>query len=157
VIDNFDSVEAMQQRPFTSFQDVVRLAAAVAREYRGFSAGGDTALEMGDEVLAWNLFFVDDMMRQMEYRRAVREGDTGSMWVVYRRWLYAFRACGMKNYAGLVLDMFVQFRKELTPDMRKMHEATWLVNLSGRADGFIGSDLALECDIGQGKVRLSPT
>lgn len=113
---------------------------------------GDHSLACGDETSALNNFFIDSTLRFEAYQLALRNGEIGSMWEIYREMVFEFKGAGNHNYSGMLMEMFVKYEEELTPDMRAYYESTWVVNESGKAGCWIGADLAQEHDIGQGKV-----
>lgn len=100
-----------------------------------------------------DLFFADGMLVERKSDRAVRDGDPGCMWEVYRRWLLIFRGMGMASYANLVMEMFVKF-ETMPQKLRDFYEATWLINSTGMEGKWEAADIALEHDIGAIKVRF---
>lgn len=101
-----------------------------------------------------DLFFADGMLVERKSDRAVRDGDPGCMWEVYRRWLLIFRGMGMASYANLVMEMFVKF-ETMPQKLRDFYEATWLINSTGMEGKWEAADIALEHDIGAIKKAMN--
>ena len=143
----------MRAEPLNTFEEHLELATATLRHYQGFVRAACAALQDGDGVEAFDLMFIDDTIRQFEYHRAVRNGEVGSMCVVYESWLHSFKGARMSNYANLSAGMFDQFRYELHDDLKTAYEATWLYKRSGKRGEWHGTDGIHEEDVGVVKVR----
>ncbi|OXG38548.1 hypothetical protein C359_04547 [Cryptococcus neoformans Bt120] len=142
---------------FRSFQELCELAELTDERFEGFRRKGAAELSKGnagDEVLAMDLFFADGMLVERKSDRAVRDGDPGCMWEVYRRWLLIFRGMGMASYANLVMEMFVKF-ETMPQKLRDFYEATWLINSTGMEGKWEAADIALEHDIGAIKKAMN--
>ena len=145
----------MRAEVLDTFEQHLELATATLRHYEGLVGAAHTVLQNRDEVEAFDLLFIDDLIRHFEYHRAVRNGEIGSMWVVYKFWLHTFKGAGMSIYANLLAGMFVQFEYELHDDLKTAYEATWLYNRSGKKGKWHGTDEFLEEDVGVVKGRAS--
>jgi hypothetical protein len=117
-----------------------------------FINGAAKALGERDEVLASLLFFCRDYLFLKEYLAAVRCGDVGRMWEVYRHWVDWFKGVGLSNYANYTMELFVRFHCEYPPELAAAIEASWMTNHSGKVNGFVGTDYSIEHDVRTVKV-----
>ncbi|KAK4698883.1 hypothetical protein P7C70_g7387, partial [Phenoliferia sp. Uapishka_3] len=156
VASNQSTIEEMKNTSLTKFSHISALARLTIQKYKGFAEGAAEALAEGDELDAFDLTMIDELIRHEEYRRAIADGEIGSMWVVYKRLVHCFKGAGMFNYANHIMEMFVKYDKELSPEMRIMYEATWLLK-EREGSAWIGTDLGVERDVGAGKQALRDT
>jgi hypothetical protein len=109
----------MRDHNIKSYAGVQSVARRVLEYVRtSFLDAGNQALDVGDEVLASNYYFIDAALHHQEYRRSVRSGEPGSMWEALRELVFAFRGSSSTNYAGITMDMFITFAKELPEDLK---------------------------------------
>lgn len=148
--------------PVRRLADVRRLVANFVDRFGSFRRLANTLQfvpdEEQDQVRIFDARFAHTVLLEVEYDRAVRAGDVGSMREVLRQWVMFFKSVGATNYANGVMEMFVE-EMELPPERMKLREASWLVNLTGTKKGYEAADRLVEHDIGAIKVSyfLAPS
>ena len=117
--------------------------------------GADAALNAEDDVLKHSQLFIRDVLTFWVFSDAVRYEDVGLMWLIYTFWLFMFRGASCHNYGNELLEMVAQFRYELSGELQRIIERTWLVNRWGELGRAIPTDLYLEHNNGFIKVPWS--
>ena len=112
----------------------------------------DASLATTDDVLKHSQLFIRDALIFWVFSDAIRHEDVGLMWLVYTFWLFMFRGIGCHNYGNKILEMFAQFRYEMSEELQRVTERTWLVNRWGKPGRAIPTDLYLEHNNGFIKV-----
>ncbi|KAJ3485625.1 hypothetical protein NLI96_g4817 [Meripilus lineatus] len=108
--------------------------------------GSDNTSEQfkGDWPLANSILLIRDGIWFLEYCRAVASGDTGRVWEILKVWIFTFAGGRNTNYTNYLLEMYCKIVYEFTDSTKKALFENWLVNLSGKIDGFIELDLMQE-------------
>lgn len=155
----------------TSLGDVLDLAERVTRAFDWFGGSRARFVDVNDEVGQFAQDFLRTVTLYFEMLDAIKFGDFGALFDAYKRSIAVFRGAwlsttcvrcahchfpvggGATNYAAALLELHVQHAHELPESLRAAYEALMLSNPSGHADGFIATDLLLEGDVGEAKVR----
>jgi len=151
VVLKFDSVEQLRKwKPkWKEFDETVH---TIVDKYTMVS-GVDVSLSAEDDVLKHSQLFIRDALIFWVFSDAIRHEDIGTMWLVYAFWLFMFRGAGCHNYGNEILEMVAQYRYEMSAELRRIVERTWLVNRWGKPGRAIPTDLYLEHNNGFIKVR----
>ncbi|KAH9847961.1 hypothetical protein C2E23DRAFT_871531 [Lenzites betulinus] len=106
-----------------------------------------------DEV-AWQMaMFSADLLGYFNLCEAMRLGDVGRMEDLLPTMLFRFAGGGNHKYAVEVLELLHKLRSEWPEELRTyIRTYCWLVNFSGKHDGFLAVDMAQEHNIKDIKV-----
>ena len=150
IILGFETTEQLDgwKPKWKEFNNVVH---TIANEYT-MAFGADDTLRTDDDVLRHSKLFMRDALTFWVFSDAVRHEDVGLMWLVYTFWLFMFRGAGCHNYGNEVLEMMAQFGYEMSKELQRIVERTWLVNRWGKLGRAIPTDLYLEHNNGFIKV-----
>ncbi|KAL1699110.1 hypothetical protein EV121DRAFT_216903 [Schizophyllum commune] len=101
------------------------------------------------QVYMWNR----DALRFVVLGEALKRGDVGTMEDMLPFLAYRFDGGNNNKYCGEVLELMQGLYKEWPPAVAEfVRQHCWLVNMSGRADGFCPVDQAQEHNIKDIKV-----
>jgi len=70
--------------------------------------------------------------------------DAGVVLRVLKYWAFSFRGAGLHNYARECIEILLQWKYELTPEMETAKEQAWFFNRFELRGRNIASDLYLE-------------
>ncbi|KAK3827116.1 MAG: hypothetical protein JOS17DRAFT_791887 [Linnemannia elongata] len=99
--------------------------------------------------------FIRDMLVYIELGDAIKQGDVGRIEAVLVPITVMFQAGGTKNYANLLLQLAFDIRHTWTELRTDAIFSSWLVNTTGKAGGWIPSDLYQEHNNLYTKVRYA--
>ncbi|KAF9016871.1 hypothetical protein BGZ52_005527, partial [Haplosporangium bisporale] len=99
--------------------------------------------------------FIRDMLVYIELGDAIKQGDVGRIEAVLMPITVMFQAGGTKNYANLLLRLAFDIRHTWTELRTDAIFSSWLVNTTGKAGGWIPSDLYQEHNNLYTKVRYA--
>ncbi|KAK3843879.1 MAG: LOW QUALITY PROTEIN: hypothetical protein J3R72DRAFT_440193, partial [Linnemannia gamsii] len=99
--------------------------------------------------------FIRDMLVYIELGDAIKQGDVGRIEAVLLPITIMFQAGGTKNYANQLLRLAFDIRHIWTEQRTDAIFSSWLVNTTGKAGGWIPSDLYQEHNNLFTKVRYS--
>ncbi|KAG0260904.1 hypothetical protein BGZ95_004331 [Linnemannia exigua] len=99
--------------------------------------------------------FIRDMLVYIELGDAIKQGDVGRIEAVLVPITITFQAGGTKNYANQLLRLAFDIRHTWTELQTDAIFSSWLVNTTGKAGGWIPSDLYQEHNNLFTKVRYS--
>ncbi|KAL1945287.1 hypothetical protein VTO73DRAFT_2138 [Trametes versicolor] len=106
-----------------------------------------------DEVKQQMIMLSADLLPYFDLREAMRIGDVGRMEDLLPTLLFRFIGGGNHKYAVEVLELLHKLRREWPEELRSyIRKYCWLVNLTGKRDGFQAVDLAQEHNIKDIKV-----
>ncbi|GAA6033453.1 hypothetical protein JCM8097_001405 [Rhodosporidiobolus ruineniae] len=132
------SYEALRKAKISSFEGISHLAEQIWLFFAGFrGAARRSQVKVNvDEVFTQFQLFLADGLLWRELRRATSYADYGGIWDCLRRLIFFFKGGGNFQYANALLEMRIVHFHELPPALRKIREAAWLVNETGRRDGM---------------------
>ncbi|GAV99725.1 protein [Lentinula edodes] len=110
------------------------------------SAGYEKQREMDqpDTVLMNNILYNRDALRYWLLVKSIKAGDIGRVVLVLRIWMLMMRTPKtMPRYANAIFETLGHLQ-QYPERLRKMFLHNWLVNLTGRANGFKEVDLLQE-------------
>ncbi|KAJ3912762.1 hypothetical protein F5877DRAFT_53531 [Lentinula edodes] len=110
------------------------------------SAGYEKQREMDqpDTVLMNNILYNRDALRYWLLVKSIKAGDIGRVVLVLRIWMLMMRTPKtMPRYANAIFETLGRLQ-QYPERLRKMFLHNWLVNLTGRANGFKEVDLLQE-------------
>ncbi|THV04364.1 hypothetical protein K435DRAFT_961970 [Dendrothele bispora CBS 962.96] len=117
----------------------------------------DSRVEYQDEAQRSTIQFNRDMLSYLSLGTAIRTGDVGVMETMIPNLIFRFSGGGSKRYTLEMLEALQQLQKELPLDVATfLKENCWLVNFSGKPDGFLPVDRAQEHNIKDIKVTHRP-
>ncbi|KAJ7177685.1 hypothetical protein C8R46DRAFT_1173954 [Mycena filopes] len=97
-----------------------------------------------DITLENAILFNRDALFYVEFTRAIKKGDIGRVLNVLGVWMVMMRSPKtMPRYADAMFETLVRIRS-FPPKLRELYLVNWLVNLTGRLDGFKPVDLLQE-------------
>ncbi|EIW55822.1 uncharacterized protein TRAVEDRAFT_129435 [Trametes versicolor FP-101664 SS1] len=106
-----------------------------------------------DEVKRQMIMLSADLLPYFDLREAMRIGDVGRMEDLLPTLLFRFIGGGNHKYAVEILELLHKLRREWPEELRThIRRHCWLVNLTGKRDGFHAVDLAQEHNIKDIKV-----
>ncbi|KAI0363576.1 hypothetical protein BV20DRAFT_1057947 [Pilatotrama ljubarskyi] len=106
-----------------------------------------------DEVKQQMVMFSIDLLPYFDLREAMKVGDVGRMEDLLPTMLFQFAGGGNHKYAVEILELIYKLRTEWPEELRSyVRRHCWLVNLTGKRDGFQAVDLAQEHNIKDIKV-----
>ncbi|KII93855.1 hypothetical protein PLICRDRAFT_102389 [Plicaturopsis crispa FD-325 SS-3] len=107
-----------------------------------------TPAEKRDEVKRQTIMFNRDVLQYIVLDQAIKHGDIGIMEDSLPQLLFRFQGSGQSNYATEILELLQNLRREWPAELRRyVTENCWLVNFTGRPDGFLPVDMAQEHNI----------
>ena len=107
-----------------------------------------------DPILENVILFNRDALFLLSFRHAIKNGNVGVILDILSHWVLSFRGTGkMPKYADAVFHLLISL-KQADPILRQAFLDNWLVNLSGRPDGFKENDLYQEHQNFWAKVRV---
>ncbi|THU88386.1 hypothetical protein K435DRAFT_679968, partial [Dendrothele bispora CBS 962.96] len=98
----------------------------------------------GDMVFENAVLFMRDALLSREFADAIKVGDSGRILLVLRIWALSFRGNGRSKYAYEMLSLIHNLTSVWPKGIRNIVLKNWLVNTSGRSNGFIEADLLQE-------------
>ncbi|KAL1750636.1 hypothetical protein FB107DRAFT_294459 [Schizophyllum commune] len=100
--------------------------------------------EVRDHAYENIILFNRDALFYVEFTHAIKRGDIGRVLSVLRLWGIMMRGVGaMPKYADVIFETLGRLRQYPT-ELRRLFLHNWLVNLTGRSDGFKEVDLMQE-------------
>ncbi|KAI0309308.1 hypothetical protein OF83DRAFT_1072222 [Amylostereum chailletii] len=100
--------------------------------------------KVGDMVYENGLLFLRDGLHAREFADAVRRGDSGRVIVILKIWVYTFHGGGHSKYAHEMLHIIHNLVNVWPKEFRDIIIKNWLVNPTGKEDGFLEIDLLQE-------------
>ncbi|KAJ7877387.1 hypothetical protein B0H14DRAFT_3783481 [Mycena olivaceomarginata] len=104
-----------------------------------------------DELKDFAEDFVKDFTEAQNIEKAkismmtiTRTHNAGVVLRVLKYWAFSFRGAGLHNYAWECIEILLQWKYELTPEMETAKEQAWFFNRFGLRGRNIASDLYLE-------------
>ncbi|KAJ6612780.1 hypothetical protein B0H10DRAFT_1675933, partial [Mycena sp. CBHHK59/15] len=104
----------------------------------------ERAKDVNDDYYAHSHYFIRDALIFCVFEHAVAFADAGPVLCVLKFWAFSFRGAGLHNYARECIEILLQWKYELTPEMQAAKEKAWFYNRWGTRGRNIASDLYLE-------------
>ncbi|KAJ6495492.1 hypothetical protein C8R45DRAFT_1095125 [Mycena sanguinolenta] len=104
----------------------------------------EKAKNINDDYYAHSQYFIRDALIFCVYERGVAFADAGVVIRVLKYWAFSFRGAGLHNYARECIEIVVQWKYELTPEMQAAKEQAWFYNRWELLGRNIASDMFLE-------------
>ncbi|KAG8689746.1 hypothetical protein FRC09_012274 [Ceratobasidium sp. 395] len=98
----------------------------------------------GDMVSDQMRLFNRDALLYISITRASRYGDIQQMCDLLLLWVYLWRHTKNHKYARHISEFLLQLDEGWPPELAKLIRENWLVNPTGKADGFRGVDWLAE-------------
>ncbi|KAJ7602042.1 hypothetical protein DFH06DRAFT_1351727 [Mycena polygramma] len=108
------------------------------------AANIERAKNMNDDYYAHSQYFIRDALIFCVFERGVAFADAGVVFRVLKYWAFSFRGAGLHNYARECIEILLQWKYELSPEMQAAKEQAWFFNRFGLRGRNIASDLYLE-------------
>ncbi|KAF8172603.1 hypothetical protein K438DRAFT_1611725, partial [Mycena galopus ATCC 62051] len=102
------------------------------------------AKNIDDDYYAHSQYFIRDALIFCVFEHGVAFADAGVVLRVLKYWAFSFRGAGLHNYARECIEILLQWKYELTPEMQTAKEQAWFFNRYGLRGRNIASDLYLE-------------
>ncbi|KAI0635511.1 hypothetical protein C8Q77DRAFT_1052916 [Trametes polyzona] len=113
----------------------------------------DLPADRMDEVQRQMAMFSADLLAYFDLCDAMRFGDVGRMEDLLPTMLFRFVGGGNHKYTTEILELMHKLRSEWPSELRcYIQRYCWLVNFSGKRDGFVAVDMAQEHNIKDIKV-----
>ncbi|KAI5885344.1 uncharacterized protein SCHCODRAFT_02718945 [Schizophyllum commune H4-8] len=112
--------------------------ARVAERYRRERERGNE--DAGDQVFESAVLFLRDALLLQEFKDAIKSGDSGRVLTVLESWVFSYRGLGRVQYANEVLILLHNYKIVWPKKIRDILLQNWLVNTTGRPDGFLEVD-----------------
>ncbi|GAA5909920.1 hypothetical protein JCM6882_002050 [Rhodosporidiobolus microsporus] len=139
-------VDFAKDAPPPSLQTLEKAATDTAAAFSFFTGvKRDEAEDEKDDILAHSMDFTFSALMLIEFRDAVRHADFGRIRALFKKPARFFKGSGAHNYASVLLELLVQ-EQELPEALLVAQEGCWLMNGSGREDGYYPVDEGLEHD-----------
>ncbi|KAJ7714683.1 hypothetical protein B0H14DRAFT_3901740 [Mycena olivaceomarginata] len=104
----------------------------------------EQAKNINDDYYAHSQYFIRDALIFCAFEHAVAFADAGRVLRVLKYWAFSFRGAGLHNYARECMEILLQWKYELSPEMQAAKERAWFYNRFGLVGRNIASDLYLE-------------
>ncbi|KAJ7891027.1 hypothetical protein B0H13DRAFT_1626074 [Mycena leptocephala] len=104
----------------------------------------ERAKNINDDYYAHSQYFIRDALIFCVFEHGVAFADAGVALRVLKYWAFSFRGAGLHNYARECIEVLLQWKYELTPEMQAAKERAWFFNRFGLRGRNIASDLYLE-------------
>ncbi|KAJ7481934.1 hypothetical protein FB451DRAFT_1171061 [Mycena latifolia] len=104
----------------------------------------ESAKNVNDDYYAHSQYFIRDALIFCVFENAAAFADAGSVLRVLKFWAFSFRGAGLHNYARECIEILLQWKYELSPEMQAAKEQAWFYNRTGGRGRNIASDLYLE-------------
>lgn len=108
------------------------------------AANIERAKNINDDYYAHSQYFICDALIFCMLEHGVTFADAGVVLRVLKYWALSFRGAGLHNYARECMEVQLQWKYELTPELRAAKEQAWFYNRWGIRGRSIASDLYLE-------------
>ncbi|KAI0349403.1 hypothetical protein OH77DRAFT_1465461 [Trametes cingulata] len=144
----------------SSFEKLQRDAAAIVDEYanpakvahlrgsreeaRRTSDTSDDRCDQGDPVYENAILFLRDALLLRHFADAIKSGTSDHLITVLKLWALGFRAMGRVKYAHELLHLLHNLIHVWPHELREIIMNNWLVNTTGKVNGFIPVDLLQE-------------
>ncbi|KAG0011207.1 hypothetical protein BGZ81_002342 [Podila clonocystis] len=153
-IDPSETLEALGANHDTTrmFDQVSTAAEAIRTRYLVLPEANRKAYGNANTNAA---LFIQDMLVYIELGDAIKQGDVGRIEAVLGPITIMFQAGGTKNYAIQLLRLAFDIRHTWTERRTDAVFSSWLVNTTGKAGGWIPSDLYQEHNNLFTKVRYA--
>ncbi|KAL1660994.1 hypothetical protein GGF50DRAFT_26268, partial [Schizophyllum commune] len=112
--------------------------ARVAERHRRERERGNE--DTGDQVFESAVLFLRDALLLQEFKDAIKSGDSGRVLTVLESWVFSYRGLGRVQYANEVLILLHNYKLVWPKNIRDILLQNWLVNTTGRPDGFLEVD-----------------
>ncbi|KAI0704499.1 hypothetical protein C8T65DRAFT_741054 [Cerioporus squamosus] len=125
-----------------TYEDLYRHAAAIVDRY----ADAEVAQKArpSDNVFSNAVLFLRDALLLRHFADAIKAGHSDHMVTVLKLWALGFRAMGRTKYAHELLHLIHNIVHVWPPALRNVIMKNWLVNTTGKPEGFIPVDLLQE-------------
>ncbi|KZS95038.1 hypothetical protein SISNIDRAFT_408834 [Sistotremastrum niveocremeum HHB9708] len=138
--------EWMTTKP--SWADVVSLADDVLKKYlpgqKFSSQRAKFPLSERDPVFENNQLWFRDILTYIEHYKAGKAGDIGRLLDTLVPASFIFKAAGKHKYAVHTLRHYAFLKHGCPPDVARVVMQSWLVNPTGKPDGYRGVDWLVE-------------
>ncbi|KAJ7877089.1 hypothetical protein B0H14DRAFT_3130270 [Mycena olivaceomarginata] len=104
----------------------------------------ERAKNIDDDYYAHSQYFIRDALIFCVFEHGVAFADAGVVLRVLKYWAFSFRGAGLHNYVRECIEILLQWKYELTPEMQRAKEQAWFFNRFGLWGRNIASDLYLE-------------
>ncbi|KAJ7890896.1 hypothetical protein B0H14DRAFT_3700502 [Mycena olivaceomarginata] len=104
----------------------------------------EQAKNINDDYYAHSQYFIRDALIFCAFEHAVAFANAGRVLRVLKYWAFSFRGAGLHNYARECMEILLQWKYELSPEMQAAKERAWFYNRFGLVGRNIASDLYLE-------------
>ncbi|KAL1721533.1 hypothetical protein EV715DRAFT_271156 [Schizophyllum commune] len=112
--------------------------ARVAERHRRERERGNE--DAGDQVFESAVLFLRDALLLQEFKDAIKSGDSGRVLTVLESWVFSYRGLGRVQYANEVLILLHNYKIVWPKKIRDILLQNWLVNTTGRPNGFLEVD-----------------
>ncbi|KAJ7789131.1 hypothetical protein B0H14DRAFT_3574840 [Mycena olivaceomarginata] len=113
-------------------------------ELKNFAEDFNAPKNIDDDYYAHSQYFIRDALIFCVFEHGVAFADAGVVLRVLKYWAFSFRGAGLHNYARECIEILLQWKYELTPEMQRAKEQAWFFNRFGLWGRNIASDLYLE-------------
>lgn len=100
----------------------------------------DSGTRRGDMVFENAVLFLRDALISRMFASAVKHGESGLVVLILKVWALSFRGNGRTKYAHEMLHLIHNLTRVWPPAIARIILDNWLLNPSGRADGFVEMD-----------------
>jgi hypothetical protein len=138
-------IELSEWKP--TWDEVVELSRVVLREYVAdnlYRVSNGTGRMVGDQVKDQLRLFNRDALLYMAARRASRHGDIRRVEDLLIPWVYIWSETGKHKYAAYVTRFLTNLNYAWPAKLSEIVRRNWLVNPTGKKDGFRGVDWVVE-------------
>ncbi|KIK03029.1 hypothetical protein K443DRAFT_61464, partial [Laccaria amethystina LaAM-08-1] len=151
------SVKTFSELKKKSPQDLKTLAGEILRKHASREAIHKIESlpdDKQDHILKQWTMWNTDVLAYLELRDAIKIGDVGRMEDLVPTLLFRFAGGGNSKYAIEMLELLQGLRKEWPVEIKNfIREWCWLMNRTGKRDGFLPFDLGQEENIADIKVN----
>lgn len=128
-----------------TWHDMMRLSDEVVKTFVApFTFHPKPAEQGGDMVYDTMKLWNRDALLYAMTSHAANTGDVGRLEVLLIHWVHIWKATGKHKYAKHVSRFLVSLDHGWPPRLARAIRMNWLVNPTGKSDGFRGADWVLE-------------
>ncbi|GLB35134.1 hypothetical protein LshimejAT787_0206990 [Lyophyllum shimeji] len=120
-----------------SWDDIVAVSITLATNYLDKPNAEDMEFRNSSITLA-------RLVQYIELAHAMKHGDIGRVEMTFLHWAYVFKSVRKHKYSAYLIKLMNDMKHVYPEQLKKAIRMNWLVNPTGRKDGFRGVDWVVE-------------
>jgi hypothetical protein len=124
-----------QKKP--SWDELVEISTCLVANYLDKPSHEDLEFRNNSLVLA-------HLIQYIELAHAMKHGDIGRVEATFLHWAFVFKSVRKHKYSAYLIKLMVDMKYIYPEPLKRIIRMNWLVNPTGRKDGFRGVDWVVE-------------